>query len=113
MGLLDGIGRLVDAHPVAVLGSAAAVGAYRAHPWRRAAGIGAVFGLPTRPWSKDSDISDMLLGDPNAVAKITRGAALKAIANSISPYNDASIPYNRSQSPSGSIVLGLYNNRIK
>lgn len=117
MALRNSIGKVVEfaqAHRAAALvGTAAAAGLYRAHPWRKMSGIGAVVGLPTKPWSTDSIVSDMFLGDPNAIAKINRGAATKAIADSISPYNDAGIPFDRSGGPDGSMVFGLYNDRLK
>lgn len=118
MALGSGIGKVVDfaqRHPAAVVGSAAAIGAYRAHPWRKFSGIGAVAGLPTKPWARDSIVSDMFLGDPNAIAKINRAAATRAIDSLVSPYTDPDIPYGSRgpMGPSGSMVFGMYNDRLK
>lgn len=110
------IGTQAMEHPLAMLGAGAAYGVYKAHPWRKVAGVGALVGLPVEPFSRGSIMSSMFLGDPDAVATITHASITKGIMDTIGAggsQNQAIPSRSPNYGPDGSMVFGLYNTRLK
>ena len=107
-------GAFTGRHAKGLAVGAAGLGAWSAHPFASTAGVAGLLGIPTsNPTATGSIVADIFLNDPDAERNILMASINTAVSDTImSDRRRSQVESITNTNPSGSLVFGLYNERL-